>query len=168
MVEVYPGVFVSHKGDCPLHGAQLAEHWAIVHAYPACHRKALGYATLLAPEGPEQHLARQGNHLLLNMIDTDQPEHYHKAALIDPALAFMDEMRAQGTSILIHCEQGMSRSPSLALLYLATRLGALPTESLGAAERAFKARYPRYAPGYGIWAHLNQHWAEYCAESHTS
>jgi hypothetical protein len=168
MIEVYPGLFVSHKGDCPLHGAQLARNWAIVHAYPACHRKALGYATMLAPEGPEQYLARQGNDLLLNMTDSEQPGFYRKEAQINPALAFIDEMRAQGASILIHCEQGMSRSPSLALLYLATRLGALPTASLGAAEAAFKALYPRYAPSYGIWAHLKQHWSDYCAEGRAS
>src|ERR1051326_7172471 len=107
MIEVYPGLFVSHRGDCPLHGAQLAGSWAIVHAYPACHRKALGYATMLAPDGPEYYLARQGHDLLLNMTDAEQPGHYRKEAQIDPALAFIDEMRAEGASILIHCEQGM-------------------------------------------------------------
>jgi protein-tyrosine phosphatase len=109
-------------------------------------------------------VARREQNLLLNMLDSEQPERYRKEALLDPALAFIDEMRAQGANILIHCEQGWSRSPSLALLYLAARLGALPTESLAAAETAFRARYPGYAPGYGIWAHLKQHWEAYCAD----
>jgi protein-tyrosine phosphatase len=164
MIEVYPGLFVGHKGDCPLHGATLLEHWAVVHAYPLCHHNALGDERMPAPTEPEHFRVRQGQHLLLNMIDAEQPGFYHKEALIDPALAFIDEMRAQGASILIHCEQGLSRSPSLALLYLATRLGALPNASLAAAEEKFKALYPRYAPGYGIWAHMKLHWQEYCAQ----
>ena len=164
MIEVHPGIFVGRVGECPLHGARLAGDWAIVHAYPACHRAALGYTTLLAPEGPEQHMARREHHLLLNMRDAEQPNFYRKEALIDPALAFIDEMRAQKANILIHCEQGLSRSPSLALLYLATRLGALPGASLAAAEEQFRTRYPRYSPGYGIWAHMQQHWEAYRAE----
>jgi hypothetical protein len=58
----------------------------------------------------------------------------------------------------------MSRSPSLALLYLATRLGVLPTETLFAAEAQFKVCYPNYIPGVGIWGHLHLHWQQYCAE----
>lgn len=164
MIEVYPGLWIGKQRDCPLHGAQLSGNWAIVHAYPACHRQVLGYTTPLAPDGPEHHVARRGQHLLLNMLDAEQPEYYSREALIEPALAFIDEMRASGASVLIHCEQGMSRSPSLALLYLATRLGALPAASLAAAEEKFEVLYPRYAPGYGIWAHLKHHWAEYCVD----
>ncbi len=163
MIEVYQGIFVGQKSDCPLNGAQLSGQWAIVHAYPVCHRHTLGYTTHALPTGPEQYLARQGSHLLLNMLDSEQPGFFYKEAMIDPTLAFIDEMRAAGANVLIHCAQGMSRSPSLALLYLATRLGALPTQSLAAAEAQFKMLYPRYTPGYGIWAHLNQHWQAYCA-----
>jgi hypothetical protein len=164
MIEVYPGLFIGKQRDCPLHGGQLEVNWAVVHAYPLCHRTALGYTSVFAPDGPEQHLARQEQHLLLNMLDAEQPEYYSKEQLIDPALAFIDEMRASGAQVLIHCEQGMSRSPSLTLLYLATRLGALPTESLAAAEAQFERLYPRYAPGYGIWSHVKHHWAAYCAD----
>jgi predicted protein tyrosine phosphatase len=164
MIEVYPGLFVGRVDDCALHGGRLTGDWAIVHAYPACHRDTLSYTTLLAPEGPEHHLARREQHLFLNMRDADNPEIYSKKALIDPALAFIDEMRAKEANILIHCEQGLSRSPSLALLYLATRLGALPNASLAAAEEQFRTLYPRYSPGYGIWAHMQQHWEAYCAD----
>jgi predicted protein tyrosine phosphatase len=164
MIEVHPGIFVGRVSECSLHGGQFTGDWAVVHAYPACHRDTLGYLNFVAPEGPEQLLARREQHLFLNMRDTDNPDSYSKEALIDPTLAFMDEMRARGANILIHCEQGLSRSPSLALLYLATRLGALPNASLAAAEEAFRTLYPRYSPGYGIWAHMQQHWAAYCAE----
>jgi protein-tyrosine phosphatase len=161
---VYQGVFVGQEGNCPLHGAQLQGQWAIVHAYPVCHQKALGYSRRDVPEGPDYYLARQGNHLLLNMFDSVQPGAFSKEAMIDPTLAFLDEMRAAGATLLLHCASGMSRSPSLAMLYLATRLGALPCASLAAAEEQFKVLYPRYTPTYGIWAHLKQHWQAYCAD----
>jgi hypothetical protein len=164
VIEVYPGLFVGDQRECPLNRAPRAGQWATVHAYPPCYREVLGYTTPGAPEGPEQYLVRRDAHLLLNLPDAHRPEFIHKEALIDPALAFIDEERAAGASILIHCEQGWSRSPSLALLYLATRLGALPNESLSAAEAQFRRLYPGYAPGYGIWAHLRDYWPQYCAD----
>ena len=168
MIEVYPGLFVGTQRDCPLYAARLAGRWATVHAYPPCHCDALGYTTLGTPEGPEYYLARREQHLLLNLPDAARPEFIHKEAQIDPALHFIDEQRALGASILIHCEQGWSRSSSLALLYLATRLGALPNDSLAAAEAQFKVHYPGYLPGYGIWAHLRDHWPQYCENGRAS
>src|SRR5579885_2134634 len=109
VIEVYQGIFVGQKSDCPLNGAQLSGQWAIVHAYPVCHRHTLGYTTHALPTGPEQYLARQGSHLLLNMLDSEQPGFFYKEAMIDPTLAFIDEMRAAGANVLIHCAQGMSR-----------------------------------------------------------
>ena len=119
-------------------------------------------------EEPEYYAAQRKTHLFVNLIDAQQPAYVRKETQIDPVLAFMEKMRAQGASILVHCEQGWSRSPSLVLLYLATRLGVLPTVSLAAAEAQFKTLYPGYAPSYGIWAHLHQHWQQYCAEGQTS
>ena len=121
-----------------------------------------------APEEPEYDVAQREAHLFVNLIDAQHPAYVHKEAQIDPVLAFMEAMRAQGASILVHCEQGWSRSPSLVLLFLATRLGVLPTASLSAAEAQFKTRYPGYAPSYGIWAHLHQHWQQYCADGQAS
>lgn len=168
MMEVYPGLFIGNKGDCSLQSLKPSGNWAIVHVYPPCHQHALGHRMPDTPEGLEYYLARRGQHLFVNLRDAEHAAYVHKEAQIDPVLSFMDEMRAQDTSLLVHCEQGWSRSPSLALLYLATRLEALPTESLGAAEAQFKARYPGYAPSYGIWAHLQQHWQQYCAEGRAS
>lgn len=168
MIEVYPGLFVGNKGDCSLWGIKPSGNWATVHAYPPCHQQALEYRALAAPEGPEYAVARRDRHLFVKLIDAERPAYVHKETQIDPVLAFMQEMRAQGASILVHCEQGWSRSPSLALLYLATRLGVLPTASLATAEAQFKTRCPGYAPSYGMWAHMQQNWQQYCAEGRAS
>ncbi len=40
--------------------------------------------------------------------------------------------------ILIHCNQGESRAPSLTLLYMAKRLGLLPSNSYAAPQKAIQ------------------------------
>ena len=168
MIEVYPGLFVGTRGDCPLQSAKPAGTWATVHVYLSCYRQALGERTPDASEAPASSIARRDAHLFVNLLDAQHPAYIHKEAQIDPVLDFMEEIHTQGSSLLVHCEQGWSRSPSLVLLYLATRLGVLPTVSLSAAEARFKTLYPGYAPSYGIWAHLHQHWQQYCADGQAS
>src|SRR5579885_3258646 len=113
MIEVYPDVFVGNQGDCSLQSAKPAGTWATVHAYPPCHQQALEDQTPSAPQGREHSLVRRDQHLYVNLIDADHPAYVHKETQIDPVLAFMEEMHAQGVSLLVHCEQGWSRSPSL-------------------------------------------------------
>lgn len=168
MMEVYPGLFIGNRDDCPLQSNKPARTWAIVHLYLPCHRHALEERMSEASEEPECSVLQREAHLFVNLMDAQHAAYVHKDTQIDPVLAFMEEMHAQGAPILVHCEQGWSRSPSLVLLYLATRLGVLPTASLATAEAQFKTLYPGYAPSYGIWAHLQQHWQQYCAEGQTS
>ncbi len=60
-------------------------------------------------------------HLILNMVDAKDPELFSKE-MIDAALDFMDETLSRGLKVLVHCDRGESRSPSIALLYVAARL----------------------------------------------
>ena len=66
-----------------------------------------------------------------------------------------------GDEVIIHCNQGLSRSTSLALVILATS-GALPSASYAEARAAYEALDPRYAPGEGVRLFLERHWAEVC------
>ncbi|HLW01388.1 MAG TPA: hypothetical protein VKT82_22220 [Ktedonobacterales bacterium] len=101
---------------------------------------------------------------MLNIVDADNAAFFSKEGLIDPALDFIDESRGKELQILVHCNQGESRAPSIALLYMAARLGILPTESLEAAEAQFRPLYPNYFPKHGIRGHLRQYWRQYCAD----
>jgi pentatricopeptide repeat protein len=85
-----------------------------------------------------------------------------KKEMIDQALDFIDEMRASGLKVMIHCVAGRSRSPSITLLYLAARLNVLPTDSFEAAEEGFRKLYPLYKPTRGIREHIRRYWREYC------
>ena len=164
MIEVYEHFFIGTQQDCSLERARPAD-LAVVHACRTCHQRVVGSAAQHAhQDDPEWFVARRGQDCFLNLVDSEYPGLIRKEALIDPALQFIDEMRRQGADVLVHCEQGRSRSPSLLLLYLASRLNALPTASLLAAEAQFTRLYPDYVPGYGIWAHLRHYWEQYCAD----
>jgi predicted protein tyrosine phosphatase len=163
MIEVYPNLFVGDEIDYELNVIGQ-EGWAVVHACKEpYHRQALGYRGREAPERhPERLVARRGYRLILNMVDARDPELFPKE-MIDAALDFIYEALAKGLKVLVHCNRGDSRSPSIALLYMAARLGELPTESLEAAEEKFRTLYPNYNPKPGIYEHLRQNWHRYCS-----
>lgn len=168
MIEVYEHFFIGTQQDCSLKRERLAS-LAVVHACRTCHEYVVGSTIMgVRQDHSEMFVARRGNDCFLNLVDGAYPSLVRKEALIDPALQFIDEMRERDANVLVHCEQGKSRSPSLVLLYLATRLRVLSTTSLAAAEAQFKLLYPDYVPGYGIWAHLRQYWDLYCADGQRS
>lgn len=162
MIEVYSNLFVGDQRDYE-YNVSHKSGWAIVHACKEpYHREALGYIGRGAPKDhPEYLVARRRNRLMLNIVDADNPMFFHKA-MIDQALNFIDEMHENNQNILVHCNQGESRAPSIALLYMASRLDALPTDSLESAEEKFRHMYPNYHPKFGIRGHLCQYWSQYC------
>jgi len=165
MVEVYPDFFVGNQQDYE-YDVVGREGWAVVHACKEpYHRQALGYRGRGAPKDhPEYLVARRGNRLILNMVDADNPA-FFASEMIDAALAFIDEALSQGQKVLIHCNRGESRSPAIALLYMASRLSALPSSSLEVAEEEFRTLYAAYAPKSGIHGYLAQNWQRYCGDN---
>lgn len=164
MIEVYPKLFVGDENDYEFRVVGQ-EGWAVVHACKEpYHRQALGYRGRGAPkEHPEYLVAPRGNRLILNIVDVNNPAFFDRG-MIEAALDFIDESLTKGLKVLVHCNQGESRSPAIALLYMTARLDALPTESLEAAEEQFRPLYPNYNPKPGIRGHLLQNWEQYCSE----
>ncbi len=162
MIEVYHDLFVGNQDDYD-YNISRQNGWAVVHACKEpYHRQALGYKSRGAPRGhPEYLVARRGNRLILNIVDVDNPSFFAKE-MIDQALDFIDEALSNGQKVLIHCNQGESRSPSIALIYLASRAGVLSKDSLEDAEEKFKLLYPLYNPKLGLREHINQNWMRYC------
>ena len=163
MIEVYPKLYVGSRKDYEtLVSGQPG--WAIVHACKEYHRNAVGYGLWNVPRHhPEYLVARRENRLMLCLLDLPVSLFIRKE-MIDQTLDFIDQMRADGLKVMIHCMQGRSRSPSIAMLYLAARLHALPADSLEAAEEQFRHLYPRYKPTRGIRVHLRRNWHSYCRE----
>ncbi len=153
MIEVHANLFVGHEGDCFFYEK---EGWAVVHGCKIpCHQHAVGYSGNLPRTHPNYLVLERGSHLFLNMIDPDLP--LFMPATFAATLAFMDKF--WGTrKILIHCNQGNSRAPSLALLFLAKRLRVIDGTTFDTAARDFKRLYPPYQPGAGLLRHLRENW----------
>lgn len=154
MEEVMDNLFVGDERDCQTVRGDGA--WRTVHAckHP-CHRNQCGDPS----QGrPDYLVHKAGTDLYLNMVDMDQKQdHQFMAPMIDAALDYI-ENHAASHRVLLHCNQGQSRSPSLAMLYLAKRTDHVSDENYRQASRDFQERYPRFSPGRGIDLYLEDYW----------
>lgn len=124
------------------------------------HRAMVGYTGRGCPkDSPHYLFIEQGNRLGLNMIDAHDPIFFDKE-MIDKALEFIDQKLNEGYKVLVHCNEGRSRSASLALLYLVQR-GIIKDETFEDCEAEFLKLYPEYLPSAGIRGFMKQHWGEY-------
>ncbi len=161
MIEIISNLFIGHQGDYE-HQVKEQDGWAIVHACKEpYHRQLLGYTVRGAPKGhPEYFFGERGDRLYLNLVDAPNPAHIPKA-IIDKAMAFIHEKLWKSLKVLVHCNQGESRSPGIGFLYLLGHTDALPKTSLDEALAAFQKVYPTFRPGGGIAGFIAQHWSEY-------
>jgi len=161
MIEIIADLFVGHQGDYE-HQVRGQDGWAVVHACKEPHhRQLLGYTARGAPkEHPEYFFAERGGRLYLNLVDAPNPAYFPKE-IIDKALAFINEKLREGLKVLVHCNQGESRSPGIGFLYLLSQTDALPKTSLDGALDAFQKVYPTFHPSGGIAGFIAQYWSEY-------
>ena len=161
MIEVYPNLFIGSQEDYE-NNVKFKFGWYVVHACKEpYHRQLLGYAGRGAPKGhPEYLFAKRGNRLFLNFVDVDDPTYVAKE-IIDAAMKFISKGLHAGKKVLVHCNQGESRGPSIGLLYLAAYTDVLPKTSLKDAERSFVKIYPLYAPKRGIREFLRENWRKF-------
>jgi len=110
-------------------------------------------------KGPREQLVRREDELYLNWIDA-APDFFELSGpgVFSEALDFIGAHLKIG-KILVHCDYGNSRSPTLALLYLAKRAHVLPDSSYDAARETFAKLYLDYYPG-GIRIYVREHWDE--------
>lgn len=152
MREVVPGLFVGDDSDCCIG----SEGMAVVHACKIhCHQLAVGYHGSLPDNHPNYLYLDDGYNLYLNMIDPHVP--LFRIETFWVFLGFYGRHHRQ-RSVLIHCNQGMSRSPSLAMLALAC-LGEINTDSYELAMSDF-SELCECEPGKGIACFMSENWAE--------
>ncbi len=138
------------------------EGWWVVHATKEpYHRRAVGYEGAdPEPSHPEYLAARRGRRLILNLIDAPVAVEIPRM-IFDTALSFIHEGLLSGARVLIHCDQGVSRSASIGLLYLRCYTNLCPAEDFAEAERIYTQIYPPFNPGKAIRHFLRSHWREY-------
>jgi len=151
MIEVKPNLFVGNQADC------LNFNGAICHCNKDPHHRAfVGYTGRALPKDhPEYLYAVRGNEIALNMVDVDNPI-YFSESMVNAALDFIRGSLINGLRVLVHCNQGESRGPSVAMLSMRNEL----PDSFEEAEVEFRKLYPAYNPKNGIREYLRMHWGE--------
>ncbi len=159
MIEITKNLFIGNQLDYETK-VKYENDWAVVHACKEpYHRQILGYTGRGAPKGhPEYLIAVRGNRLILNMVDTDDYR-YIPIEIIDKAINFI-ETNIKYKKVLVHCNQGESRAPSIGFIYMAkNRL--LNISSLENAINDFKMIYPFYNPAKGLIDFIKINWNYY-------
>ncbi len=153
MFEVHERLYIGSDALCRDGAADLA----VVHACKTpCHQQTVGYTGSLPNTHQHYLVMRRSFDLFLNMIDPAQP--LFKLPLFTEFLLFTAEHWGASRSLAIHYNQGESRAPSSALVFLAKHLRVLPDDSFAEAAGAFRLRYPAYRPGVGIQRFLADNW----------
>lgn len=162
LIEIYPNLFVGSEADYE-EVVKGQSGWSVVQACKEpYHRQALGYKGKAAPSThPEYLVARRDNRLILNLVDVEDPA-YVSSVIMDAALEFIESRLAAGDKVLVHCNQGESRGPSIGLLYLVSRTDTYLYMGLDEADEAFKTIYPKYKPKGGMHGFLKLKWDKYC------
>lgn len=163
MIEVHTNLWVGTEADYYAIAAQC-DGWFVVHACKEpFHRQTLGYSGRGAPKNhPEYLLARRGHRLILNLVDVDSPAYVAKK-MIDVAIDFIGEGLKAGRKVLVHCNQGESRGPTIGFLYLAATTDSFPADSFDEAVAAYRTLYPRYNPAAGMVGFARVHYVGYRA-----
>ena len=161
MKHIIGNVYVGEDEDAELILKSTNDEWAIVHACKEkWHRELLGYTGRGAPKDhPEYLFAERGNRLYMNIVDAPKSIFFDKG-MIDKALDFIHQKRKGELKVLVHCNEGFSRSPSLALLYL-VKHGLIKGETLEDVEVEFLKLYPKYKPGTGMRGFVKENWSYY-------
>lgn len=158
MHPIAPMLFIGDASACRPGSPDLA----VVHAckFP-CHQRAVGYTGSLTHDHPHYLALHQPHDLYLNLIDPPVP--LFQLESFRHFLAFAANQTSAARPLLIHCNKGESRSPTLALLHLALQRKTLPGTSFAEAGSAFRALYPAYRPGAGIEQFVSSHWNQLLA-----
>lgn len=162
MIEVYANLFVgSQEDEASIRGG---DGWFVVHACKEpYHRQALGYTGRAAPKNhPEYLMARRNGRLILNLVDVDDVS-FVSPLIIDAALSDIHQ-NLTTKRVLVHCNQGLSRSPCIALLYLAKFTDVFGDQGYDGALRYFQALYPPFAPAKGMAAYVRLNWIKYSSQ----
>ncbi|MDQ0462943.1 hypothetical protein QO010_000691 [Caulobacter ginsengisoli] len=161
MIEVHPNLHVG--GEVDERRIRGQPGWFTIHACKEpYHRQALGYTGPAASKDhPEYLIARRDSRLILNLVDAPNVK-FIGPSLIDAALAAIEEHI--GTSqVLVHCNQGMSRSPTIAFLYLAKHTDRFRGLGHDEALAAFRTIYPPYNAARGMSDYTRIHWDSYAS-----
>jgi len=161
MKEVYKNIFIGNQND---YKVSMIGEWAFVHACKdPFHKELVGYKGNLSPMHIDYPFKEVKDRLALNLVDMDLPYnsnyHNHYKKIFEYTINFINRKSTEGKKILIHCNQGESRGPSIGMLYLASK-GIFGYNDFNTTEKLFLDLYPQYLPKRNIRENLQQCWEE--------
>ena len=107
--------------------------------------------------------------MALNLVDMNQFSANYldlNRKMFESAFVFLDEYRDKKHQILIHCNQGESRAPTLGMLY-AARLGAFGYTDFDTSVQRIQAIYPGYMPKQNIYMTVKSLWRDFVPNPET-
>lgn len=160
MIEIVKNLYIGSQEDYENNVKYSLDDWFIIHACKEpYHRKALRYTGRAASQDhPEYLIAKRSNKLILNLIDADNPDYIPKE-IIDTTIEAICQ-NIEEKKILLHCNQGCSRSATIGLLYLHA-IGVITTDNFVEAEQLYLKVYPYYNPANGMKRFANNNWNIY-------
>lgn len=158
MKEIITNLYVGIEQDC---NYSRTSELSIIHACKSpCHQSALRYKGSLNSSHPNYLIYEIDNHLYLNIVDMENellPKYTHPIMIA--SLRFINK-NISNKKVLVHCNLGQSRSPSIILLYLAKN-NIINKNSFYEAKKDFRNKYyNNYLPSRGILLYLNNNWQD--------
>ena len=165
MIEISKNIFTGSEQD--FYSIQKEENWAVLHCCKnPFHCEFVGYRGNLQSSHPNYALMRKDNRMALNLVDMNMfSEKYldFNESMFREAFDFLDGYRTSGYKILIHCNQGESRGPTMAMFY-ATYIGSFGNTNFEDTVTEFKKIYPRYNPKKNIYMTVKSLWNNFIKE----
>lgn len=161
MIEIEKNLFIGDDND--FETIKDDEDFYIIHACKEpYHRQLLGYSGRNCnPTNPEYLYAERDNILYLNMVDAYDKKYIRKN-LYNISTKKINDALLKNKKVLIHCNKGESRSPSIGLYYLKT-IGKIKSDSYINGKTIFiNEYYPNFRPNKGIDEWLEENWNERC------
>src|SRR6266700_7037521 len=158
MIKVHPNLYIGTIHE--IGGIDFAQ-WRLVNVAKTYHLTLHRWNKPIKTH-PCYVLCEEYPHLL-SMNWVDGPAHYYDyegkgVERIKKLLEFI-HTNIPTYNILVTCDQALSRSPSVALLYLAKYVRVIRNTTYAAARYEFTRLYSRYQPS-GIADFLTAHWDE--------
>lgn len=115
----------------------------------------------LFKEGDDRVLNEVNNHLYVNWVDSRDSKYFdyngNGVYVFIKILDFIDKWIGE-RKVFIHCDEGVSRSPSIAMVYMAKRKGAIRDKDHVFAKYDFTNIYCTYFANKGIDDFLFRNW----------
>lgn len=127
-----------------------------------------GYVCKAMPKDEPEYLFAERDHALyLNLIDARDVK-YILDEVINKALDFIDKEIADGRDVIIACNKGESRSPSIALMWIIKKMWLIENNRIDRnisgdyLISVFKTLFYReYNPSNGMKEYVKKFWKEY-------